>query len=72
MSIQSKADNLAKSEGFDHAKHVGQWKDMDLYVADTDEECCVGLPQYILSDGKNVFWASDEQVLEIMASRSAQ
>ena len=71
MNIKSKADKLAKSEGFDFARPLGQWKDMDLYVADTNEECEVGLPQYILSDGENVFWASDEEVLKIMASLAA-
>ena len=68
MDIEKKINKLAQDEGFDFAKKVGSWSGRDVYVADTEEECCVGLPQYILVSGEDVRWASVKETEEIMAS----
>lgn len=68
MDISRKIKELAESEGFDRSISLGRWKDWDLYVADTNEECAVGLPQYILSSDREARWATYEETLEIMKS----
>lgn len=70
MDIMRKIKDLAESEGFDRAVSLGRWKDWDLYVADTDEPCDVGLPQYILASDREVRWATYEESEEIMSSLS--
>lgn len=70
MDIKRKIKELVESEGFDRAVRLGQWKDWDLYVADSDEPCDVGLPQYILVSDQEVRWATYEESEEIMSSLS--
>ena len=70
MDLMRKIKQLAESEGFDRVVSLGQWNGWDLHVADMDEECSVGLPQYILSSEKDVRWASYEETEEIMKSLS--
>ena len=65
-----KIKDLVESEGFDRAVSLGRWKDWDLYLADTDEECSVGLPQYILASDQDARWASYEESEEIFATIS--
>lgn len=67
MDALKKVQKLAKSEDFDRVNHLGQWEGWELYVADTSEECTIGLPQYILSSDKEVRWASDSETFAIMA-----
>ena len=67
MTIPEHISRLAKSEDFDRVEHLGRWNGFELYVADTDEECAIGLPQYILASGNNARWASVEETSAIMA-----
>lgn len=67
MDILKKVQSLAESEEFDLVNHLGQWNGWEIYVADTNEECAIGLPQYILASDKEVRWASDSETLSIMA-----
>lgn len=68
MTIPEHINRLAKSEGFDRVEHVGSWNGFELYVADTDEACEIGLPQYILADGKAARWADVDETTDIMAT----
>ena len=70
MDIKRKIRDLAEADGFDRVNSLGQWNGWDLSVADTDEECAVGLPQYILSSEREARWATESETLEIMASLS--
>ena len=45
MDIKRKIRSLAEADGFDRVNSLGRWNGWDLSVADTDEECAVGLPQ---------------------------
>ena len=68
MDVERKIKDLASSEGFDRVVGIGSWRGFDVFVADTDAECAVGLPQYILVSGNNVRWATVEETEELMAS----
>ncbi len=68
MDIQKKVKALAKSEDYDIVNYLGQWNGWEVYGVDTTDECSVGLPQYILSAGDDVHWASVEQIPKIMSA----
>lgn len=70
MDIKRKIRDLAEADGFDRVNSLGRWNGWDLSVADTDEECAIGLPQYILSSEREARWATESETLEIMASLS--
>ena len=68
MDVERKIKDLASSEGFDRVIEIGSWRGFDVFVADTEAECEVGLPQYILVSGNNVRWATVEETEELMVS----
>ena len=70
MDILRKIKDLALSDGFDRVERLGEWEGYDLFLADTDEPCAIGLPQYILSAGKEARWASVDETMRIMAAMS--
>lgn len=70
MDIPDHIIRLAKSEGFERVEPLGSWNGFDLFVADMDEECAIGLPQYILSSGDTARWASVDETDLIMSSVS--
>lgn len=66
MDILRKIKDLALSEGFDRVERLGEWEGYDLFLADFDEPCDIGLPQYILASGREVRWASNDETSRIM------
>ena len=66
MDIMRKVKGLAESEGFDRVVSLGRYKNWDLYVAGLQEECVIGLPQYILASDQDVRWATIEETEDIM------
>lgn len=70
MDMIDKIKDLAASEGFDKTVDLGSWSDLRLFLADTSEDCFVGLPQYILASDREVRWASPSETDAIMASLS--
>ena len=67
MEVPEKIKRLAKSEDFPVVTHLGDWDGFDVFLADTEEECCIGLPQYILSKDSDVRWASPAETSKIMS-----
>ena len=70
MDMFDKIKELAASEGFDKTVDLGTWGDWRLFLAETSEDCFVGLPQYILASDREVRWASPSETDAIMASLS--
>lgn len=62
-----KASKLAKESGiFDFAREIGPWGEYKVYEAKAKVPICVGLPQYILEKGKDVRWATPEEIIQLM------
>lgn len=73
MAIPDYITRLAKSEDFPVVKPLGGWEGFDVYLADTEDECAIGLPQYILFSPSALSaprWATPDETEEIMKSFS--
>jgi len=66
MAVPANIKRLAESEDFPVVKHLGVWEEFDVYLADTEEECAIGLPQYILSASSSPRWATPDETEKIM------
>lgn len=57
----SNAQKLAKSSIYNDAKYLGEWKDYAVYepTFDDDEPRCIGFPQFILANDKELRWTKD-------------
>lgn len=67
MEVPDRIKHFAKSEDFPVVTHLGDWEGFIVFLADTEEECSIGLPQYILSKDKNIRWASPVETGKIMS-----
>lgn len=67
MDILDNIKRFAKAEGAPEVKFICVWKGMDVYTAFDSEAPYVGPPQYILSDGDKLRWATFDETEEIMS-----
>ena len=67
MVVPENIKRFARSEDFPVVTHLGDWDGFTVFLADTEDECFIGLPQYILSKGSDIRWASPMETPKIMS-----
>ncbi|MGM9794941.1 MAG: hypothetical protein ACI3ZZ_01795 [Candidatus Aphodosoma sp.] len=67
--ILQEGKKMAIEAGFDDVVYKGKWYRFEILdpIFNDDEEHCIGYPQYILWDGKNLRWTlNGEEGLNIL------
>jgi len=62
---------FAKKTGYDTAELYTKWNGYDVYDVNDPEvaDLTIGMPQFILTRGSDIQWATSEEILKIIGLR---
>ena len=69
MMDKSKVLSFAKKEGYDDVRHIGEWREFDVWEplvesSGEDDFPCIGLPFLILVQGETIRMSTEEEAFQ--------